>query len=158
MTRAAMLRLEAVAGGGIHLEEHAHGGGLQLATVLARDGERFRVHGRGGERLVACDPSVDPALVEEAIATGARVVLEGTTDDLAIVGALATSRAVRIDRQNGVRLEVERFEVAAEDSATLRTGSAFLRVKGDEVETFGRRILTRAREVARILARAIQLN
>ena len=159
MSKAARkVRLEAVPGGAPVPEARPEpAAGIQLARVVARDGEHFRVQVAGGERIVGCDPSVDPALVQEAIASGACVVLDGA-GDLAIVGALATARAVPIDRQGCVRVEVERFEVTAEDTALLRTGSAFLRVKGDEVEVFGRRVVTRARELARILARAIQLN
>jgi hypothetical protein len=131
-------------------------GGIRLARVVSRDGDRFRIRQGGGERLASCDASVDPALIETAIATGARVVVEDGPEP-SIVGALATARSVLVDRDGGVRLSVERFEVTAEE-ALLKTRSAFLSLKGDEVEIFGRRILSRARELARILARAIQLD
>jgi len=127
--------------------------GIQLARVLAREGDLFRVRCAGREELAGCDPSVDPALVEAAIATGARVVVE----DGAIVGALATSRTVEVGRDDSVRLLVERFEVSAKE-AVVQTPTAFVSLKDDEVELFGRRIVSRARELARILARAIQLN
>jgi hypothetical protein len=128
-----------------------------LARVVAREGERFRLRLAGEERLAACDPSVDPALVAEAIASGARVVVEDGPEPL-VVGALATARAVEVSREGEVRADVRRFVVTAEEEATLRTASAFLQVKGDEVELYARRLLSRARELARILARAIQLN
>jgi len=155
---AEKLRFEAVPGGNEAAEERAGPAGcILLATVLAREGERFRVRAGGRERLAARDAAVDPALLDEAIATGARVVLE---DGVAttIVGALATARSVLIDREGRVRVAVERFEVTAGEEVLLRTGAAFVRVKGDEVELFARRVLARARELARVLARAIQLN
>jgi hypothetical protein len=39
-----------------------------------------------------------------------------------------------------------------------RTGGAFVQVKDDEAEVYGTRVITRAREVAKILARMISLN
>ena len=132
-------------------------GGIRLVAVVGREGDRFRVRSGRWERLVACDPSVDPALVEAARASGARVVLEEGPAPV-IVGALATRRAVEVGPGEEVRLSVKRFAVEVAEEAVVRTRSAFLRVKGDEVELFGGRILSRAREVARVLARAIQLN
>lgn len=137
--------------------EEATAGGIRLARVLSREGGRFRVRCGGREQVVGCDPSVDPALVESAIASAARVVVEDGPAP-AIVGALATSRALAVERDGRVRASVKRFEVSAEEEAVLKTRSAFFSLKGDEVEIFGRRILSRAREVVRILARAIQLN
>lgn len=140
--------------------EPAHattGNAIALARVVGRDGDRFRVRIGGDERTAECDPCVDPALVEGAIASGARVVVEDGPGPV-IVGALVVARPVTVNAQEEVNVSVKRFVVAAEEEATLRTHSAFLQVKGDEVEIFARRILSRARELARILARAIQLN
>ncbi len=132
-------------------------GGIRLARVTGREGDAFRVRVAGAEWLAECDPSVDPALVEAAIGSGARVVLDDGPPRV-IVGALATARAVEVSRGGEVDLSVKRSRVAADDEIALRTDGAFLRAKGGEVEIFGRRILSRAREVARFLARAIQLN
>jgi hypothetical protein len=133
--------------------EAASPGSIRLARVAGREGDLFRVVLGRREQAVACDPSVDPALIEEAIASGARVVVEEDT----IVGTLATTRSIPVDRQGAVQISVTRFEVTARE-ALLKTGSAFVSIKNDEVEIFGRRILSRARELARVLARAIQLN
>lgn len=132
-------------------------GGIRLARVLGREGDRFRVRVGGAERLAECDPSVDPALVEAAVASGARVVLEDGPVPL-IAGALATRRAVEVSPGGEIDVTVARLRVTAEEEIALRTRSAFLRARGDEVELFGRRIVSRAREAARILARVIQLN
>jgi hypothetical protein len=127
---------------------------IRIARVLTRERDRFRVRWGRCEEMVDCDPSVDPALVESAIESGTRVVVE----DGVIVGALATARAVPVGRDGTVSVSVKRFEVTAHEEALLKTPSAFLCIKGDEVEIFGRRLLYRARELARVLARAIQLN
>jgi hypothetical protein len=148
-------RLRALPGGVQEVAPAASG--IRLAAVVGREGDLFRVRAGRWERLAACDPSVDPALVEAARASGARVVLEEGPVPV-IVGALATRRAVEVTPGEEVRLSVRRFVVEATEEAALRTRSAFLRVKDDEVELFGGRILSRARELARVLARAIQLN
>jgi hypothetical protein len=131
--------------------------GIRLAVVVGREGDCFRVRAGRCELLAACDPSVDPALIEASRETGARVVLEEGPAPI-IVGVLATRRAVEVGPGEEVHLSVKRFVVEAAEEAMLRTRSAFLRVKEDEVELFGGRILSRARELARVLARAIQLN
>jgi hypothetical protein len=131
-------------------------GAVALARVLAREGDSFRVRWGARDRLLPCDPSVDPALIETAITTGARVVVEDGLQ-ASIVGALATARSVSVDRDDRVLLAVKRFEVSAGETV-LKSEAAFVSLKDGEVEIFGRRILSRARELARILARAIQLN
>jgi hypothetical protein len=128
--------------------------GLGLARVVAREGDGFRVRSGKVEVVVPCDPCVDPALVEEAIASGGRVVLE----EGVIVGTLATSRSLRIDRQGAVDAEVSRFAVRAQESALLKSQKAFLELKGSNIELYGHQVLTRARELARILGRMIKLN
>ena len=132
-------------------------GAVLLATVLAEEAGGWRVRIGAREQVVALDPSVDPALVREAMAQGARALVEARPSP-ALVGVVQTSRALRVDRGGKVDATVERFQVQAHQGATLKTASAFLQVKGAEVELYGERILTRAREVAKILARMINLN
>lgn len=129
-------------------------GAVALATVVAREGEAYRVRIGRGELLAGRDPSVDPALLEEVMASGARVVLEGDT----IVGCLAVARSLVVDRQGAVEARVTRMEVTAEESAMLRTRHSFLKLEGPNVEIYGTEILTRARELTRFLARMIKLN
>jgi hypothetical protein len=112
----------------------------------------------GGEaRLVAADPSVDPALLAEAHAQRARVVVEDGPRP-AIVGVLLTSRPIVIDRAGVVDVEVERFSVTARREAILKSATAFLRLSAVEAEVYGVRVIARARETAKILARMIALN
>ena len=128
--------------------------GFGLVRVVAREGDGFRVRSGKVEAVVPCDPCVDPALVDEAIASGGRVVLE----DGVIVGALATARSLQIDRQGAVDVEVSRFAVRAQESALLKSQKAFLELKGSNIELYGHQVLARARELARILGRMIKLN
>jgi hypothetical protein len=128
-----------------------------LATVLAEEAGGWRVRIGKQEQVVPLDACVDPALMHEALADGARVLVEAGAAPV-VVGVVQTSRALRVDRQGGVDAAVERFQIQARQSATLKTGTAFMQVKGAEVELYGTRVLTRAREVAKILARMINLN
>lgn len=132
-------------------------GTVLLSTVIAEEAPGWRVRIGTQEQVVALDPSVDPALVREALAEGARALVEARPAPV-LVGVVQTSRALRVDRRGGVDATVERFQVHARQEATLKTAAAFLQVKGAELELYGERILTRARGVAKILARMINLN
>jgi hypothetical protein len=132
-------------------------GAVLLATVVAEAATGWRVRIGSREQVLPLDASVDPALIREALEDGARVLVESSEAPV-IVGVVQTSRALRVDRQGEVKAQVERFSLHARQGATLKTSSAFLRVKGAEVELYGRQVLTRAREVAKILARMISLN
>ena len=131
---------------------------VALGTVLGQEGDRWRVRTGAGEQLLPLDPSVDPLLVDEARASGARVLLElGPTGPI-LVGVVQTSRALQIDRRGVIEAEVERLSIQAREEAVLKTVSAFLQLKRGEVELRGVRTLVRAREMAKVLARIISLN
>jgi hypothetical protein len=129
-----------------------------LAKLLGREGRGWRVRLAGAEHIASCDDSVDPALLDEAARCGSRVVIETSEDGPTIVGTLTTSRAVRIDGEGAVDVKLKSFRVTVEDEVLLRTEGAFARVSGGQIELYGQQILTRAREIARILARMIKLN
>jgi hypothetical protein len=131
---------------------------VTIGTVLGSEGERWRVRTAAGEQLVPLDCSVDPLLVEEARASGSRVLLEGGPRGLTLVGLVQTSRALRIDPQGVVEAQVERLSIQARQEAVLKTFSAFLKLRGGDVELRGVRTLLRAREMAKVLARIISLN
>lgn len=129
---------------------------LTLAKVLRRDSAGWRVQVGERQWTVSCDPVVDPALVEEAIAAGGRVVIEGEKSP-AIVGVLSTRRAVTLDRDGNIDARVKRFSIAAEE-VLVKAAGTFLQLKGEEIELYGNRILARARELTRLLGRMIKLN
>ena len=54
--------------------------------------------------------------------------------------------------------KVRTFELRATKDFLLTTGRAMLRADGEDLELYGREVLTRAREVAKILGRMITLN
>jgi hypothetical protein len=129
---------------------------VTLARLVAREGDRWRATVGGAEVTLGRDPSVDPALLDEALAQGARVLVEGAPPE--IVGVLQVARSVRVDREGDVDLRVRRFVVTAAEEALVRTAKAFVQLRDDEAEVFGRRVVVRAREIARVLGRMVQLN
>lgn len=108
-------------------------------------------------RVVARDESVDPALLEDALRLGARVLIDATAEPV-IVGVIATQRAMTIDRDGRIEEKVRSFAVEAEESVLLKVPGAFLRAKERAVEVYGDRVLTRARDLVKILAAMVKLN
>jgi hypothetical protein len=131
---------------------------LQLAVVLGREGEGWRVRIGATERVVALDPNVDPSLLESAAQSGTRVVLDAAGDAFVIVGMLVTSRALTVDKAGDVDAKVRSFRISADDEVTIKIPRAFIRMRGEQLETYGQQILTRARGVLRLLGVAIKLN
>lgn len=132
--------------------------GLGLAELLeGLPGARWHVRVGTLTLEAEVDPSVDPAFLEECRRDGRRVLITGGACP-SIVGALQARRALEIDREGRVNAEVESFHVKAASEVTLQTAAAFIQLKAEEIELFGERVLTRARGVAKTLARMISLN
>ena len=129
---------------------------IVLGVLLERVEEKYRVRVGSTEAVLDVDPCVDPALLEEALETGARVVVDSATQT--VCGLLTTSRSVRIDRNGDVRADVRRFEMNANEDLLLKTPGSFLHLDDDRVELFAKETLVRARGALRALARLIKLN
>lgn len=128
-----------------------------MGRLLERVGDGWRVDLGTLERDLPVDPSVDPALLDDACEHGSRVLVDATVEPT-IVGVISTRRAITMDREGKVDAEVRSFRVSAEDEVLLRSPGAFVRAKARRVEVYGERVLTRARDVAKILAAMIKLN
>jgi len=132
--------------------------GVALGVVEGRAGEgSWRVRVGPSVHAMACDPSVDPRVVDEAAASGARVVVDLGAEPV-IVGALVTARPVTVGRDGVLALEVRRFVVTAAEEAMIRTQAAFVQVKGGDVESYGNRVVSRARELLKVLGRNVRIN
>lgn len=132
--------------------------GVALGVVLGRaEGGRWRVRLHGAERELPADPCVDPALLDDAVASGARVLIDGGAEP-AIVGAVVTSRPVAYGRDGALDVRAPRVTVDAASEVTLKTPWSFVRLNQSDAEVFGQRVVLRAREVARFLARMISMN
>lgn len=133
-------------------------GGVALGVVLGRGaGGRWRVRVHGVEREVEADPAVDGSLLDEAAATGARVLLEGGAEPV-VVGAVLTARPVQYAPDGTVHVRAPAVTVEAQTEVTLKTPWSFLRLNQSDAEVYGHRVVLRAREVARFLARMISMN
>jgi hypothetical protein len=133
--------------------------GVALATLAGSAGQGFRV--RLGDRDVAAavDPAVDPQLLTGLLGRNARVLVDLSAEGRpVIVGALVTRRVVEIDAQGDVDVSVRRFAVSAQEKVLLRLPAAFVQLTQDEIELYGRRVLSRARDLFKVLATMIKLN
>jgi hypothetical protein len=131
---------------------------VTLGVVEARvsDGA-WRVRAGRSVHTLGCDASVDAAVIDEAAKTGARVVID-LGDVPVIVGTLATARAVTVDREGVVNVDVKRFVVTAAEEVLMRTQMAFVQVKGGDVESYGQRVVSRVRELLKVLGRNVRIN
>ncbi|MCC6873959.1 MAG: hypothetical protein IT378_06580 [Sandaracinaceae bacterium] len=128
-----------------------------FARIVARAGDAWTVDLGTGERILPADPAVDPELLEQARARGERVLVDSSGEPC-IVGVVSTRRAIEIDSDGKVDARVRSFHVDAEEEILLKTPGAFVRALGREVEVYGERVITRARNMAKILAAMIKLN
>jgi hypothetical protein len=110
----------------------------------------------GREQELSAGPTLDSALLEEA-APGSPVVVDASGEPI-IAGLLVTGRSVRVGPDNSVDARVRRFRITAEDEVVVRTPGAFLQLLANDVELYGNRVVSRARELAKILGRLIKLN
>lgn len=131
---------------------------LGLATLVATDGERWRVRAFGAEHQASVDPSVDPRVLAEALERGARVVVEREGAAITIVGALTTAPALTVDRDGDVHASVRRFVIEATDEAMIKTRRAMVKLTASEIEHYADEVKTRARDAVRLLAAVIRLN
>lgn len=130
---------------------------ITLAALVAKEGTRWRVKVADHEAAASVDPSVDPALLDEALVTGARVLVEVAGEPV-IVGALATRRALTLAPDDTVHVRARAVTVDASEELLLRSPGAFLRMKGGEVETYGQRVAHTARELFKVLGRMVKIN
>jgi len=139
---------------------------LSLGTVIGRTDEGgWRVTVGAHEAVASLDAAVDPALIAACAEKRSRVLLSAEPgapgaagSPLVIVGALMTERALTIDRAGHLRADVERISLTARADVLIRNSHTFLRLKGEDVELYGRQIVSRAREVCRILGRLVKIN
>lgn len=131
---------------------------LRLGAPVERLGDdAWRVRIGAHDVEATLHPSVDPALVAEVAARGGRVIVEQAPTPV-IAGVLQTARALTMDARGDVRAQVRRLDVTASERVLLKTPGAFASITGREIELYSGRVLTRAREIARVLAGMIRLN
>jgi hypothetical protein len=128
-----------------------------FGVLLEGDGKTWRVRIGAHERELEAADDVDPALLRDVAERGGRVLVDAGPPAL-IAGVLQTSRSISIDRNGEVDAKVNRFQIHARDEAVLRTDEAYARVRDGDIQLAGRKLVLRAREIAKILGRMISLN
>lgn len=128
-----------------------------LAKLIEPVGDEWRVDLGSVTRELPVDPSVDGKLLADAAARGARVIVDASSSPV-IVGVIATQRSLLLDEEDRVSASVRAFRIDAAEEVLLKTPGAFLRAKARAVELYGDRVLTKARDLAKILAAMIKLN
>jgi len=131
---------------------------LQLARLLGEVEGGWNIEIGGGERRVEASADVDPALLREVAARKGRVLVETSEGAPKIAGVLQVRRALEIDASGDVEATVRSMRVRAKREIQLTTERALIWIKGEDIEIYGKEVLTRAREVAKILGRLISLN
>lgn len=131
---------------------------IQLARLVTEENGRWRIELGGGLQLVDASPDVDPALLRDVAARSGRVLVETADGVPRIAGALQVRRAIEIDENGDVVTTLRSMRVRATREIQLTTERALVWIKGEDVELYGKEVLTRAREVAKILGRLISLN
>lgn len=129
---------------------------IALGTIIGPEGSEYRVRVGADEQLYERDPSVDPALLEQASKDGVRVVVEPSTR--MICGVLMVAPALTIDRRGDVRAKVRAIELEASEGFLLKTAASFFQLDDTRAEIFARETVIRARDAFRALGRFIKLN
>jgi hypothetical protein len=127
-----------------------------LGALLRKGSKGWWVKLGGREQELTAGPTLDPALLREA-PSGSPVVVDASAEPV-IAGLLVTSRSLKVNPDNTVDAQVRRFRVTAEDEVVVRTPGAFLQLLTNDVELYGNRVVSRARELIKILGRMIKLN
>ena len=130
---------------------------LSLGRLLRESDAGWVLSTAGEEREVPAHETVDPALLREALETQAPVLLDSSGSPV-IVGVIATRRTLTVDGEGRVEAKVKSLRIDAAEEVLLSTPGAYLRAKNRAVEVYGNRVLTRARDVVKILSAMIKLN
>ena len=131
---------------------------ISLAPLLSESQDEWHIELAGVERSVSCAPDVDRALLREVVARKGRVLIEIVDGEPRIAGVLQTRRGLEVDQNGDVLAELRSLRVKVTEEIQLSTARAFIALKRDDIEIYGKEVLTRAREVAKILGRLISLN
>ena len=147
---------------------------LTLGRIQAEEPPLWRVASVGAATptaLATLDVSVDPALIRLCLAKGTPVLLMQATShqrrgerdlqaasSLVIVGALVTERPVSVDRAGVLEADAEQIRLSARGDVLIRSAGSFLRMKSEDVELYGKQVISRAREICRVLGRLVKIN
>ncbi len=135
-------------------------GALGIARALEEQSEGVLVELAGKRVHAQIDRAVHGAVVATACKHQEMVLV--TTDDagkLRVVGALRTQPTPGVDAMDEIHLEAKRVRITGGEDVQIRSGVAIVALRAiGEVETYADRIVSRAEEVQKIVARMLRLN
>lgn len=135
------------------------GAGLHAGVIELRSGGAFQVRLPAGGRCKATlDDEVDPALAEECLRSGRRVVLCDGERGPVIVGALQTSAPVVKTADGAVTIEGRELRLKAKERVVIDTGATSLRMAENGAVRFeGEKMVIDMPALVRILAASVEL-
>jgi hypothetical protein len=129
---------------------------LRTAEVLGLKGGRASLRIRGVDEPVFADldRGVSPAVVEQAVAQGDRVLLEQVAGAAPVVVGVVQTRV-----PEELYLRAKRIHIEGDEEVLLRSGRGAMRVRQDgDVELVGSRISAMSRGLFRLVGRVLRLN
>jgi hypothetical protein len=132
---------------------------LALARATRRVADELEVELGGRVLCAAIDVSVHPLVIDGACARGESLLATVEGDRVTVVGALRTQPTPGVDAMDEITLEARRVNLVGGDEVQIRSGVAVIALRAvGEVETYADRIISRAEELQKIVARMLRLN
>jgi hypothetical protein len=133
---------------------------IQAAIAASFDGTVLRVRfGEDDEADATLSKSVDPIVVQTAVARGETVIVQEAEQGLVVLGVLRTTATPGVDKGDEFVIEANRVKVVAAHDVSLISGTAQLAVRAvGMVETIATNITTRAAGVHKLIGRMLHLN
>lgn len=135
-------------------------GALLIARARAVEADGVVIELAGKKTHATVDDSVHDAVIATACARQEMVLVTVDGDGKpCIVGALRTQPTPGVDAMDEINLAARRVTITGGEEVQLRSGVAVIALRAiGEVETYADRILSRAEEVQKIVARMLRLN
>jgi hypothetical protein len=134
-------------------------GALAIARIVEIDHDGVTLDVGGRRARAAVDPTVHRAVLETARERSEMVLVTRGASGLSVVGALRTQPTAGIEPVDELTLKARRISIDADEEIQIRSGAAIIAVRAvGEVETYADRIISRAEELQKIVARMLRLN
>jgi len=134
-------------------------GGLALGW-LQGEGDDYEVRIGGAVEKAILDASLHPTVALTARdRREAVIVTRAPHGELTVMGALRTSPTPGVDEMDEISLKAKRIRIEATEDAEIRAGIAVIALRAvGEIETYADRIVSRAEELQKLVARMLRLN
>jgi hypothetical protein len=135
-------------------------GTLGVAKILRVEAGVAEIDFAGSPREAFIEATVHPSVIETAMDRGENVLVTSGADGVfRIIGAVRTQPTPGVDAMDEIKLKANRIELEADQEVQVRSGVAIIAVRAvGEVETYAERIVSRAEELQKIVARMLRLN